>query len=109
MLGEARHGLRRVAALRGTDGSAYFYLGLVALKQARWDEAVDMLSQAAERGGERPAVLHNLAYAFERTGRLDEAEAMFGDAAARARRGAGPPGGWGGAGRQPGGVGGGAR
>ena len=85
MLDEASREFRRVAELRPTDGSACFYLGLVALKQARWDEAVDMLSQAAERGGERPAVLHNLAYAFERTGRLDEAEAMFGDAAARAR------------------------
>jgi tetratricopeptide (TPR) repeat protein len=86
MLDEASREFRRVAELRPTDGSAYFYLGLVALKQARWSEAADLLSQAAERGGERPAVLHNLAYAYERTGRLDEAETMFGEAAARARQ-----------------------
>jgi len=95
MLDEASREFRRVAELRATDGSAYFYLGLVALKQARWEEAVELLSQAAERGGERPAVLHNLAYAFERTGRLDQAEAMFGDAATRARRDARHLVGWG--------------
>jgi tetratricopeptide (TPR) repeat protein len=95
MLDEAGREFRRVAELRPTDGSACFYLGLVALKQARWDEAADLLSQAAERGGERPAVLHNLAYALERTGRLDDAEAMFGDAAARARHDARHLVGWG--------------
>ncbi|HXV86324.1 MAG TPA: DUF4388 domain-containing protein [Gemmatimonadales bacterium] len=95
MLDEASREFRRVAELRPTDGSAYFYSGLVALKQARWQEAVELLSQAAERGGERPAVLHNLAYALERTGRLEEAEAMFGDAAARARHDARHLVGWG--------------
>jgi tetratricopeptide (TPR) repeat protein len=95
MLDEASREFRRVAELRPTDGSAYFYLGLVALKQARWAEAAELLSQAAERGGERPAVLHNLAYAYERAGRLDEAEAMFGEAAARARQDARHLVGWG--------------
>jgi Tfp pilus assembly protein PilF len=85
MLDEASREFRRVAELQPTDGSAHFYLGLVALKQARWEEAAEVLAQAAERGGERPAVLHNLAYAYERTGRLDEAEAMYGEAAVRAQ------------------------
>ena len=35
--------------------------------------------------GAKPAALHNLGYALERLGRLDEAEAAFGDAAGRAR------------------------
>jgi tetratricopeptide (TPR) repeat protein len=35
--------------------------------------------------GAKPAALHNLGYALERLGRLDEAEAAYGDAAGRAR------------------------
>ncbi len=46
--------------------SAHFFLGLVALRQARWREAVDALRHAAEQGGSRPAVLHNLAVAWSR-------------------------------------------
>src|SRR6185295_16760220 len=35
--------------------------------------------------GAKPAALHNLGYALERLGRLEEAEAAYGDAAGRAR------------------------
>src|SRR5574341_2065507 len=51
MLDEAAREFRRVAELRPTEGSAFFYLGLVALKQAKWSEAVEQFTQAAERGG----------------------------------------------------------
>jgi tetratricopeptide (TPR) repeat protein len=85
MLDEAAREFRRVAELRPTDGSAFFYLGLVALKQARWTEAVEQFSQAVERGGSQAAVLHNLAYAYERTGKLEQAETHYGDAASRGR------------------------
>jgi len=85
MLDEAAREFRRVAELRAGDANALFYIGLVALKQARWREAMEALRLAAEKGGSRPAVLHNLAYAYEQLGRLDEAEAAYGEAAARAR------------------------
>jgi tetratricopeptide (TPR) repeat protein len=85
MLDEALREFRRVADLRPTDASAPFYLGLIAVRQARWDEAAAAFRQAAEAGGAKPAALHNLGYALERLGRLDEAEAAYGDAAARAR------------------------
>ena len=85
MLDEAAREFRRVAELRAGDANARFYIGLVALKQARWREAMEALRLAAEKGGSRPAVLHNLAYAYEQLGRLDEAEAAYGEAAARAR------------------------
>src|SRR5213075_1967072 len=85
MLDEATREFRRVAELRASDGSAHFFIGLVALKQARWREAMESLRLAAERGGGRPAVFHNLAFAYEQLGRLDEAEAAYGEAAARAR------------------------
>src|SRR6266566_3364224 len=85
MLDEATREFRRVAELRPGEAHAHFYIGLVALKQARWREAMEALRLAAERGGSRPAVLHNLGFAFEQLGRLDEAEAAYAEAAARAR------------------------
>src|SRR3989440_1159199 len=85
MLDEATREFRRVAELRSGEANAHFYIGLVALKQARWREAMDALRLAAEKGGSRPAVFHNLGFAYEQLGRLDEAEAAYGEAATRAR------------------------
>src|SRR2546428_8959639 len=85
MLDEAAREFRRVAELRPGEANAHFYIGLVALKQARWREAMEALRQAAEKGGGRPAVFHNLGFAYEQLGRLDEAEAAYAEAAARAR------------------------
>jgi len=85
MLDEAAREFRRVAELRPSEPSAHFYIGLVALKQARWREAMEALRLAAEKGGGRPAVFHNLGFAFEQLGRLDDAEAAYAEAAARAR------------------------
>jgi tetratricopeptide (TPR) repeat protein len=85
MLDEALREFRRVADLRPADASAPFYLGLIGLRQGRWEEAAGAFKQAAGAIGAKPAALHNLGYALERLGRLDEAEAAFGDAAGRAR------------------------
>src|SRR3989442_1458130 len=85
MLDEAAREFRRVAELRPSEANAHFFIGLVALKQARWREAMEALRLAAEKGGGRPAVFHNLAYAYEQLGRLKEAEAAYAEAAARAR------------------------
>ena len=85
MLDEAHREFRRVADLRPSEGTAPFYLGLIALRQARWADAVEVLRLAVERGGPRPAALHNLAFALEQLGRLEEAEAAYGEAAGRAR------------------------
>src|SRR5258707_14771062 len=85
MLDEAAREFRRVAELRATDANAHFFIGLVALKQARWREAMEALRLAAEKGGSRPAVLHNLGLAYEQLGRLEDAEAAYSEAATRAR------------------------
>jgi tetratricopeptide (TPR) repeat protein len=85
MLDEAQREFRRVTELSPDDPSAPFFLGLIALKQARWLEAVDVLQQAAEQGGRKAAALHNLAFAFEQLGRLAEAEAAYSEAAGKAR------------------------
>src|SRR3989475_4877146 len=87
MLDEAAREFRRVAELRGSDANAHFFIGLVGLKQARWREAMEALRLAAEKGGSRPAVLHNLGLAYAQLGRLEGAEAAYSEAAARARTG----------------------
>src|SRR2546429_1450053 len=85
MADEAARECRRVAELRAGEANAHFYIGLVAIKQARWREAMEARRQAAEKGGGRPAVFHNLGFAYEQLGRVDEAEAAYGEAATRAR------------------------
>jgi len=83
MFDEALREFRRVADLRPGDSGAPFFLGLIALRQARWEEAADAFRQAIDAGGQQAAALHNLGLALERLGRLDEAEAAAGDAAGR--------------------------
>jgi tetratricopeptide (TPR) repeat protein len=85
MLEEALREFRRVIDLRPADSSAPLFLGLIAIRQARWEDAAEALRQAAEAGVPKPAALHNLGFALEQLGRLDEAEAAYGDAAGRAR------------------------
>jgi tetratricopeptide (TPR) repeat protein len=85
MLEEALREFRRVAELRPSDSIAPLFLGLIAVRQARWDEAAEALRQASDAGVPKPAALHNLGFALEQLGRLDEAEAAYGDAAGRAR------------------------
>ncbi len=85
MLEEALREFRRVLELRRSDDGAPLFLGLIAIRQARWEDAADALRQAADAGVPRPAALHNLGFALEQLGRLDEAEAAFGDAAGRAK------------------------
>ncbi|MES2307075.1 MAG: DUF4388 domain-containing protein [Gemmatimonadota bacterium] len=80
MLTEAEREFKRVAELRPGDGEPSFQLGLIALRQARWSDALDQFQRAIERAGPRPALLHNLALALESLGRVDEADAALADA-----------------------------
>jgi tetratricopeptide (TPR) repeat protein len=85
MLDEALREFRRVTDLRPSDSSSPMFLGLIAIRQARWEDAAQALRQATESGVPRAAALHNLGFALEQLGRLDEAEAAYGDAAGRAK------------------------
>ena len=85
MFDEALREFRRVTDLRPSDGTAPLFLGLIAIRQARWEEAAEALRQASDSGVPKPAALHNLGFALEQLGRLDEADAAYGDAAGRAR------------------------
>ena len=95
MLEEAAREFRRVTELRGEDANALFFTGLVALRQARWREAMEAFRLAAEKGGSRPAVLHNLGLAYEHLGRLEDAESAYAEAATRNRNDARIALGWG--------------
>ena len=68
MLDEAEREFRRVVELRPGEIHARFFLGLVHLRLARWDDAVADFEHAARQRGATTAVLHNLAFAFERKG-----------------------------------------
>ena len=81
MCDEAAREFRRVLDLAPSDEQAHFFLGLVALRQDRWADALDALRHAAEAGGGRAPILHNLGIALEQMGRLAEAEAAFAAAA----------------------------
>ena len=60
MLDEALREFRRVADLRPSDASAPFFLGLIAARQGRWDEAAGAFRQASGAAGTKPSALHNL-------------------------------------------------
>jgi Tfp pilus assembly protein PilF len=84
MVEEATRELRRVVELRPTDGSAFFYLGLIALQQGHWEAGAAYFTRALEFLGPRATVLANLALSLEKGGRFDEAENAYSEAAALA-------------------------
>ena len=83
MLDEAVREFRRVLELREQDGPARFHVGLVLLRQGKWADAANAFHEAASRPGAKASIFHNLAYALERLGRYDEAQAALEEAARR--------------------------
>ena len=80
MLAEAEREFRRVVELTPEAADARFQLGLIALRQARWADAIEAFNAAIDRAGRRPAMLFNLSLALEALGRFDEADAALADA-----------------------------
>jgi tetratricopeptide (TPR) repeat protein len=87
MLDEAEREFNRVIELRENDMHARFYLGLVHLRLARWDDAVGDFEFAASQRGAAPAVMHNLAFALERRGEPVEAREALREAIKRGGEG----------------------
>lgn len=85
MLDESAREFRRVVELRSEDGSAWFHLGLISLKQAKWLEAAELLKRAVQQEGNKPSILYNLALSYEKADRLEEAESVYAEAASKAR------------------------
>ncbi len=80
MLDEAAREFRRVTELRPGERVAEHYLGLIALRQGRFDDAVRAFRLIASRPGADLSSHVNLAYALERLGRLEEARAALREA-----------------------------
>ncbi|HXY31326.1 MAG TPA: DUF4388 domain-containing protein [Gemmatimonadaceae bacterium] len=83
MFEEATRELRRVVELNDGDVHARFFLGLVAMREGKWSEAVLVLREASSLPGAKHAVFHNLAYALERLGRYEDARVALDEAVAR--------------------------
>ncbi len=83
MYDEALREFRRVLELRADDLGARFHLGLVHVRRHAWADAVDVLQRAAAHPDAAPAVLHALAYAYERSAQLELAESTLAEAARR--------------------------
>jgi tetratricopeptide (TPR) repeat protein len=83
MLEEASREFRRVLELRDGDLQAHFYLALVAMREDRWQDAVELLERAGEQQNARPGIFHNLAFALEQLGDLKGARAALDEAVMR--------------------------
>jgi tetratricopeptide (TPR) repeat protein len=73
----------RVLELNKDDATARFYVGLVLLRQGKWNEAIEAYQDASTRPGARAATFHNFAFALERVGKYTEALNALQDATKR--------------------------
>jgi tetratricopeptide (TPR) repeat protein len=89
MLDEAVREFRRVSELRPDDLGSRFYLGLAHLRLGKWADALTHLEVAARHRNASVPVLVDLALAYERLGRLEEARRALEEA--RVRGGEGEP------------------
>jgi tetratricopeptide (TPR) repeat protein len=83
MLDEAIREFKRVLELRRDDAGARYHLALVHLRRQAWEEALEVLRDAATSPEARPAMLHALARAHEGRGALEEAEVALAEAVRR--------------------------
>ena len=77
MVEDASREFRRVVESSPNDPIARHQLGLLALKQGAWDDAVGWLEPLAQLDEASPTMLHHLALAYEGLGReLDSARTL---------------------------------
>jgi tetratricopeptide (TPR) repeat protein len=73
MYNDAAREFKRITELRPNDGSAAFHLGLIAVREGRWNDAVTSFQRAAVSAPRASAVLINMSYAYERLGQIEKA------------------------------------
>lgn len=83
MLAEAEREYRQVADGRPDDPTGPFFLGLIALRNGRWDDAAQFFESAAPKSEAKTAIYNNLAYAYERSGQLEKARLAMAKALSR--------------------------
>jgi tetratricopeptide (TPR) repeat protein len=76
-LNDAETWLRKALALRPKDVDAQFQLGQVLAAKKQYDEAIQILGDAAQAAPERAEIGLRLAMVFEELGRVDEAAAAY--------------------------------
>lgn len=86
MYSDAAREFRRITELRASDASASFHLGLIALRETRWNDAAGFFQRAAVSAPRASAVLVNMSYAYERLGQLEKARIALEQAVSRASR-----------------------
>jgi len=77
MVDDAAREFRRVVEAAPNDPTARHQLGLLALKQGEWDDAVGWLEPLAQNEDTSATILHHLALAYEGVGRELEAARML--------------------------------
>ncbi|HUQ47440.1 MAG TPA: DUF4388 domain-containing protein [Gemmatimonadaceae bacterium] len=86
MYSDAAREFKRITELRPNDGPAAFYLGLIALRESRWNDAVTSFQRAAVSAPRASAVLINMSYAYERLGQIEKARLALDLVISRATR-----------------------
>ncbi|HEX2722435.1 MAG TPA: DUF4388 domain-containing protein [Gemmatimonadaceae bacterium] len=86
MYSDAAREFKRITELRASDSSAAFYLGLIALRESRWNDAATLFQRAAVSAPRTAAVLINMAYAYERLGQLGKARLALEQVVSRSGR-----------------------
>ena len=84
MYSDAAREFRRITELRQTDAAASFYLGLIALREGRWNDAATAFQRAAVSAPKSSAVFINMAYAYERLNQLEKSRLAYEQVIARA-------------------------
>jgi tetratricopeptide (TPR) repeat protein len=74
MYSDAAREFRRISELRASDASAAFYLGVIALRESRWNDAATSFQRAAVSAPRVSSVFVNMAYAYERLGQMEKAK-----------------------------------
>lgn len=83
---DAAREFRRITEVRPNDAAASFYIGLIALHESRWNDAVTAFQRSAVTSPRTSSVLINMGYGYERLGQLEKARLAYEQVIARAQR-----------------------
>ena len=86
MYSDAAREFKRIVELRATDAAASFYLGLIALRDTRWEDAAQAFQRAAVSAPRMGSIFVNLALAYERMGQFEKARLALEQVANRGSR-----------------------
>jgi tetratricopeptide (TPR) repeat protein len=86
MYSDAAREFKRIIELRSTDPAAAFYLGLIALRDTRWNDAAAAFQRAAMSAPRMTSIFINLAFAYERMAQYEKAKLALEQVLSRSSR-----------------------